>query len=109
LGDAARSGVVDAGVAVSDGTDDVRLSQPDKNPPLFAFNAAAFASTTSSGFFSRIRQPVGTWSSAIVVLARMEASQAADPRELRKWASGLFRVKGRFRVNLRQAASSFEA
>jgi hypothetical protein len=61
-GEVTLSGVVDAGVTVSDGAEEVRLSQPERKPPPFVFRAAAaafMASVVSSGFFSKIRHPVG--------------------------------------------------
>jgi hypothetical protein len=112
LGEADRSrpGELELGdPAASDGTEEVRLSQLERNPPLFALGVAVFAASLPSSFFSTIRHPVGTWSSITICFARTEASHANEPFEFRKCANGLFRVIGRFRVSLRHDASSFEA
>jgi hypothetical protein len=97
------------GEVVSDGTDDVRRSHLDSIPPLglvFTF----IASVGSSTFFSITLHPIGTWSSEFrtVVCARIAASHADEPFELRKCANGLVRVSGRFRVSFKVLATSFE-
>lgn len=96
------------GETASAGIADARRFQNDSNPPAFVFGES-MASFAASGSFSTTRHPAGMSSVAVALRARMDASQAEEPFEEAKCASGLVRIMGRLRVSFTAVRISFAA